>query len=232
MLYNFQNSARARNLICVSDGISPNMKLTSQTKIIDITEDGEYEECLHRCLTNYPPRRYKRRIEYMKKAIPKGFRKKLLIFNNEVVGEIEYSPQEASYYPITGDNIIVLNCIWVLRRANGHNFGKQLLENMAKSEKAATGFATIALENHWSPWFRKWQMEKLGFKSLDSIEVEHKTKYKGRVFSIHLMWMPNTENAKQPKWNKQRLLEGMTYCIAHPLYHPQTYEEKQILKKR
>lgn len=208
------------------------MKLASRAKIIDITEDGEYEKYLYRCLTNYPPRRYKRRIEYLKKAIPKGFRKKLLIFNNEVVGEIEYSPQEASYYPITGDNIIVLNCIWVLRRAKGHNFGKQLLENMAKSEKDATGFATIALENHWSPWLRKWQMEKLGFKSLDSIEVEHKTKYKGLVFSIHLMWMPNTGNAKKPKWNKQRLLEGVTYCIAHPLYHPQTYEEKQILKKR
>lgn len=208
------------------------MKLASRAKIIDITEDGEYEKYLYRCLTNYPPRRYKRRIEYLKKAIPKGFRKKLLIFNNEVVGEIEYSPQEASYYPITGDNIIVLNCIWVLKRAKGHNFGKQLLENMAKSDKDATGFATIALENHWSPWLRKWQMEKLGFKSLDSIEVEHKTKYKGLVFSIHLMWMPNTENAKQPKWNKQRLLEGVTYCIAHPLYHPQTYEEKQILKKR
>lgn len=208
------------------------MKLASRAKIIDITEDGEYEKYLYRCLTNYPARRYKRRIEYLKKAIPKGFRKKLLIFNNEVVGEIEYSPQEASYYPITGDNIIVLNCIWVLRRAKGHNFGKQLLENMAKSEEDAAGFATIALENHWSPWLRKWQMEKLGFRSLDSIEVEHKTKYRGLVFSIHLMWMPNTENAKQPKWNKQRLLEGVTYCIAHPLYHPQTYEEKQILKKR
>jgi hypothetical protein len=45
------------------------------------------------------------------------------------------------------------------------------------------------------------------------------------------MWMPTTENAKPPTWNKQKLLEGITFCIAHPLYHPQTYEQKQILEK-
>ncbi|MFB0568313.1 MAG: hypothetical protein ACETV0_01645, partial [Nitrososphaeria archaeon] len=130
----------------------------------------------------------------------------------------------------TGDNIVVMNCIWVLRRAKGHTLGKQLLENMVESEEDADGFATVALEIHCSPWFRKREIEKLGFKSLDSIEVAHKTKYRGRVFDIHLMWMPTSENAKQPKWNKQRLLEGVNFCMAHPLYHPQTYEEKQILE--
>ncbi len=207
-----------------------NMKLASEAKIIDITKMSEYEKHLYRCLTG-PFRRYKRRMEYLKKAIPKGFHKKLLILNGEVVGQIEYSPAEFSYYPIIGDNIIVMNCIWVLRKAKGHNFGKKLLEDMTKSEKDASGFATIALENHWSPWFKKWEMEKLGFKPLDSIKVVHKTKYEGQVFSIHLMWMPITENTKPPTWNQQKLLEGITFCILHPLYHPQTYEQKQILEK-
>ncbi len=74
-------------------------------------------------------------------------------------------------------------------------------------------------------------LEKLGFKPLDSIKVANKTKYKEKVFSIFLMWMPNTKNAKPPKWNQQKLLEGLNFCIAHPLYHPQTYEQKQILEK-
>jgi len=206
------------------------MKGSFQTKIVDITQIGEYEKYLYRCLTG-PFRRYKKRIEYLEKAVPRGFHKKLLILDGEVVGQIEYSPAEVSYYPIVGDNIIVMNCIWVLRKAKGHNLGKQLLEDMMKSEKGAAGFATIALENHWSPWFRKMEMEKLGFKPIDSIKVTHKTKYKGKVFSIYLMWMPTTENAKPPTWNKQKLLEGITSCIAHPLYHPQTYEQKQILEK-
>jgi len=207
------------------------MKPASQARIIDITKAVEYEKYLHRCLVGPPSKLYKKRIEYLKKAIPKGFHKKLLIFNGEVVGQIEYSPVEVSYYPVMGDNVMVMNCIWVLRKAKGHNFGKQLLGDMIESEKDASGFATIALENHWSPWFMKWHLEKLGFKPLESVKVAHKTKHKGRIFSIYLMWMPKTANAKPPTWNQRKLLEGITSCIAHPLYHPQTYEPKQILEK-
>lgn len=206
------------------------IKLASQTKIIDITETREYGKYLYRCLAG-PFRRYKKRVEYLKRTIRKGFHKKLLIFNGQIVGQIEYAPTEASYYPIIGDNVMVMNCIWVLRKAKGHSFGKQLLEDMIKSEKDTAGFATIALQNHWSPWFKKWQMEKLGFKPLSVIDVVHKTKHKEQVFSIYLMWMPTSKRAKPPTWNQQELLEGTTFCTAHPLYHPQTYEQQRILSR-
>lgn len=208
-----------------------NMKVTSLIRIIDITRKVEYEKYLHRCLVGPPSKRYRKRIEYLKKAIPKGFRKKILVFDGEVVGQIEYSPSEVSYYPITANNVIVMNCIWVLRKAKGHNLGKLLVEEMIKSEKDASSFATIALENHWSPWFKKRQIEKLGFKAVESIDVMHRIKHRGRKFCIHLMWMPVTADAEHPSWNKQKLLVGITPCIAHPLYHPQTYEPKYILKK-
>jgi len=207
------------------------MESASQTRIVDITEGVEYKKYLHRCLAGPPSRGNKRRTEYLNRAIPRGFRKKLLIFDGDIIGQIEYSPSEVSYYPIVGEDMIVINCIWVLRRAKGHNFGKLLVEDMMKSEKDAYCFATIGLENHWSPWFIKWQMEKLGFKSLEFINVKHKTKHKGRIFSIHLMWMPTTENANPPTWDQQKLLEGITSCIAHPLYHPQTYKPSQIFEK-
>jgi hypothetical protein len=200
-----------------------NMVPSSQIKIVDITKNSEYKKYLHRCLVG-PFRPYRKRKEYLEKAIPKGFRKKLLLFNGDAVGTIEYAPSEASYYPVMVDKVIVMNCIWVLRKAKGHNFGRVLLGDMMKSEKDATGFVTIALENHWSPWFKKWQMEKLGFKPIDSLKVAHKMKHKGQAFSIYLMWMPTTENTKPPAWNKQKLLEGVTFCIAHPLYHPQTWK--------
>lgn len=203
----------------------------SQARIIDITRMDEYKKYLNTCLVGPPSKACQRRIEYSKNAIAKGFRKKLLISDGQVVGQIEYSPAEVSYYPIIGENLIVMNCIWVLKRAKGHNFGKKLLRDMIKSEKEAYGFATIALENHWSPWFRKEQIEKLGFKPINSIRVTHKTKYKDRVFGIYLMWMPNSKTAKPPTWNAQKLLEGTTACTAHPLYHPQTYKPRQILQK-
>lgn len=207
------------------------MNSPSETEIIDITENSEYERYLYKCLAPMPFRKYTKRREYLEAAIPKGFHKKLLIFQVQVVGQIEYAPAEACGYPITGNGIIVMNCIWVLRKAKGRNLGKQLLTDMMQSEKKAVGFATIALENHWSPWFKKWHMEKLGFKSLDSVKVMHKTKHKGERFRIHLMWLPTTKNANPPTWDKSKLLEGEDFCLAHPLYHPGKPKLKEILEK-
>ena len=205
------------------------MKLASEARIVDITKSDKYRRHLYRCITGPPSKQYRKRIEYLKQAIPKGFHKKLLLLGEQVVGQIEYAPAEVSYYPIMGDNVVVLNCIWVLRKAKGHDFGKRLLKDMIETEKDASGFATVALENHWSLWFRKDQMEKLGFKPLNSISVRHKAKRK-QAFSIYLMWMPNAKNAKPPTWNQQKMLEGITSCTAHPLYHPQSYGPKQIFQ--
>lgn len=85
----------------------------SEVEIIDITEKCEYEVYLYKCLSPLPFRKYRKRHEYLEAAIPKGFHKKLLIFNGEVVGQIEYAPAEASGYPIMGDDVVVMNCIWV-----------------------------------------------------------------------------------------------------------------------
>jgi len=136
-----------------------------------------------------------------------------------------------SGYPVMGNNIIVMSCIWVLRRGKGHNFGKRLFADMMKSEKKAKGFATIALEDHWSPWLKKEQMEKLGFEPIDSIKVMHKTKHNGQHFKIHLMWLPTIENTNPPTWDKSKLLQGVEFCLAHPLYHPEKPKLKEILEK-
>jgi len=206
------------------------MESKPEVEVIDITRNGGYEGYLYRCLSPMPFRKYRKRREYLEAAIPRGFHKKLLIFNGEIVGQIEYAAAGASGYPIMGDNIIVMNCIWVLRRAKGHNFGRQLLNNMMESEGEAAGFATIALENHWSPWMKREQMEKLGFKPIDSIKVTHKTKHKGQCFEIYLMWLSTTKNPETPTWNKLKLLKGVNFCMAHPLYHSEKPRLKEIFE--
>jgi len=207
------------------------MKSNFEVKIVDITEDIEYERYLYKCLAPMPFRKYRKRREYLEAVIPKGFRKKLLLLNGKIVGQIEYAPAEMSGYPIMGDNIIVMNCIWVLRKAKGCNLGKQLLNDMVRNEKKAVGFATIALENHWSPWLRKEQMEKLGFRSLDSVKVMHKTKHRSQCFKIHLMWLSTIKNVNPPTWDKTKLLEGVDFCLAHPLYHPEKTKLKEIFER-
>lgn len=127
-----------------------------------------------------------------------------------------------------GKDVIVVNCIWVLRKAKGHGFGRLLIRAMIEDRKDASGYATIGLK-HWSPWFKVEQLEKLGFRLIDSINVKHKTKHTNVPFTIHLMWLPNHEDAEPPMWDKQKMLEGVNWCVAHPLYHPRTYGHKEIL---
>ena len=58
-----------------------------------------------------------------RKAVPRGLRKKLLFVNGAVVGTIEYGPAESCDYPSSGEHVIVMNCVWVLRRAKMRGFG-------------------------------------------------------------------------------------------------------------
>jgi hypothetical protein len=198
--------------------------------IVDVTESKGHERFLYKCLAPMPFRKYQRRRNYLESAIPHGFHKKVLFWKDKAAGVIEYAPAEAAGYPIRGKNIVVMNCIWVLRRAKGHRFGTLLMQKMIEGEKDAAGFATIGLEDHWSPWFKVDQLQKLGFRSVDSFRVAHKTKHKSEPFKVHLMWLPMKEGASVPTWDKQKLLEGVYWCMAHPLYHPQTFKSRKILE--
>ena len=205
--------------------------LGSKVKIVDVTRDSRYETLLYRCLAPAPFRKYGQRRKYLEEAVPRGFRKKILFYDCDAVGQIEYGPLEASYYPIRGRNIIVMNCIWVLRKAKGHRFGTRLMREMMEDEKDAAGFATIGLEGHWGPWLKVDQLKKLGFKSIDVFRVSHLTKHVGEPFTVHLMWLPRRSDAEQPTWDKRKLLEGVRWCIAHPLYHAEKVKSKEILRE-
>ena len=74
-------------------------------EIIDITENRKCERRLYKCLAPMPFRKYRKRREYLEAAIPKWFHKKVLVFNGQVVGQIEYAPPEACGYSITGNGI-------------------------------------------------------------------------------------------------------------------------------
>lgn len=206
------------------------MKINSAARIVDAVTDSEYEKYLYGCLFHskrdryggrFSRRRdnfYHHRREYLRHAISKGFHKKILIFEGKQVGTIEYAPLEGAGLPIIGDNIIVMNCVWVQKKAQGHNFGKRLLEDMIESEKDASGFATIALENYWGPFFKKSEMEHLGFESLKAVRVRHKTKNRERCFKLHLMWLPSTEGSKPPTWNestsRRRILLSRAFTVS------------------
>lgn len=203
------------------------MKIDSRKiDIIDVTDDPGLERFLYRCilhskvdsLINAPYLKHRERSEYLRFAIPKGFRKKVLFLEGDHIGMIEYAPVEASGLPIVGKNIIVMNCIWVHRKARGLNLGKRLMKEMMETEKQVAGFATLALEDYWMIWMRKSEIEKLGFMSIESTRLKHKTYHIEKSFKMHLMWLPVTKNERRPAWDKSKLLEGVRFCPYHPIY--------------
>ncbi|MFX1476396.1 MAG: GNAT family N-acetyltransferase [Promethearchaeota archaeon] len=198
--------------------------------IVDITEDRQFERFLYRCLAPMPFRKYRTRRNYLEAAIPQGFRKKILFFKGTPVGTIEFAPANASGYPIMGEEVVVLHCLWVLRKAKGYRFGTQLVNEMIRDSPRAIGLATIGLDHHWSPWLKTSQMELYGFKTIDSITVSHKTKHIGERFTIHLMWLP-LQSDNPPTWNTTQLLQGIDFCMANPLYHPQSLKTLELLQR-
>ena len=127
------------------------MKARPLIEIVDVTEDPKYERFLYWCIfhttKDFPGSAvygmYRHRREYLESAILKGFRKKVLFYEGDHVGMIEYAPAEASGLPILGKNVIVMNCIWVHRRAAGRHFGRRLVAHMMQDKKGAAGFATL-----------------------------------------------------------------------------------------
>jgi len=201
-------------------------------RIIDITKTNKHEIYLYKCLAPIPSRKYKKRSDYLEEAIKKGFRKKIVALRGNVVGQIEYAPVAASGLPIKGNGFFVMNCIWVLRKAKGHDLGRVLINHVIKDikNKNPKGLVTLGIKGHPSPWLKEDQMKRLGFKVIDSIRIRHRVK-KWNPFVVYLMWLPLKKNVKKPILDKPGLLEGVDFCMAHPLYNPAALKKKQIFKR-
>lgn len=199
-------------------------------RVIDVVHGPEGEKYLYKCLAPVPFRRYRKRARYLEEAADKGLRKEVLFMDGDAVGMVEYAPAVASAYPISGHNVWVMNCIWVLRRAKGHRFGKMLIGRMIQSVGDASGIATVALDGHPSPWLKLVQMEYLGFHSVDSRRMRHKVKRSKVCFETHLMWMSLKRNANLPVMDWTVMLKGVDFCIAHPLYRAERLGLEEIFK--
>lgn len=100
---------------------------------------------------------------------------------------------------------------------------------MREDYSNAGGFTTIGLEGHWSPWLKVEHLTMLGFKSIKAIAVRHKFKHIGKCSKIHLMWMPQRD-VKPPDWDVNKVLDGVSFCMAHPLYRAEKYGEEKLME--
>ena len=200
------------------------MLAAPEISIVDVTRGEEYEKHLHGCLAAFTKvRRYRKRARYLAEALDRGFRKHVLFVDGEDVGVIEYAPPEASPYPIYGEDVVVMSCIWVKRSVEGRGFGGMLFDSMIEDARGTAGFASIALVDHPSPWLRLSHMERLGYTSIDARRIRHRVKKPERSFEVHLVWTPVSGEAAEPEMDWREMLKGVDYCIGHPLYRAESW---------
>lgn len=133
---------------------------------------------------------------YSKKDwLSKQFDEGLVFLKCNVRGKcfIEYIPAENAWAPISADNYMYINCLWVSGQFKGQGLSNLLLEECIKDSKAKGKSGLVILSSK----------KKLGF-----LADPKYLRYKGFELAdtcnpnFELMFMPFTKDAKKPQFNK------------------------------
>jgi GNAT superfamily N-acetyltransferase len=87
------------------------------------------------------------------------------------VGLLEYIPIEKTIFPVQGENLAFIHCIWVIPPYQRKGVAQTLMENFFDQTSHFTGSAMIAYEGEsWWGFFDympRWFFDKFGFEEVD-----------------------------------------------------------------
>jgi GNAT superfamily N-acetyltransferase len=167
-------------------------------KVIDLSDN--YKQLYFECLEDWSAdikEAGDHKAKWYEKMKDKGLRVKLALNDEGVAGGmIQYAPIE--YSPAQGEHLYFVYCIWVHGHKQGRgNFqkqgmGKALLQAAEEDVRRlnAKGLVTWGL---LLPFFMRasW-FKKHGYRKTD------------RIGLMQLLWKPFSDDAKPPKWVRQR----------------------------
>ncbi len=107
------------------------------------------------------------RVDWIKKRLPLGYGAKIAYEAEKPIGFIDYLPIEAQKESISGKDITLINCIFIIPGSRDKGYSKFLLyEAEEEAEKISRGIAVIA---HKHPeWMPADYFAKRGYKVVDS----------------------------------------------------------------
>lgn len=203
-------------------------------QVIEAAEHPQHARLLTQCLgsKNIDPEDQLRKT-YLRKAESRGFEKLVLVYDEKVIGQIEFAPPEACGFPIDGKSLTVINCLWVLDAYRGLEAGRRLLAACAE-RTGSESLATVAF-NDDLPWLARSFYMNQGFVVVDQVET-------GRFFGntpivAYLLWRVLSPGALPPIWDRKKLLEGVSFCPGYPwlqgrrLYWGQEFDYHGMLVK-
>ena len=122
-------------------------------KIVDLNPE-RYDESISLCIGCKPgfeqAREEKRR--WLESHYPEKVGGKLAYLNGQIAGMIEFCPIEHSPFPVTGEGLLHINCIWVLPGYQRKSIGQTLLRS-CKEEMQTRGRRGLSVLAHDGPIF-------------------------------------------------------------------------------
>jgi GNAT superfamily N-acetyltransferase len=173
-------------------------------EVKDMDESSEYfaSTCSHVNESKETDRNAKKRLEWQKKMYDKGLRVKVVHVDGEIAGSLNMMPIEYSSAGPLGDDLMVLQCLFVPKEFQGKGAGKALMEAAEEEAKRQGKKGLVTYGYRWDFWFMPASfIEKYGFEQVDSFKI-HTDEETGEVQEMVLLWKPFDESAEAPKFPK------------------------------
>lgn len=137
--------------------------------------------------------------EWMKECFQDGLIFKRLDARGKVF--IEYMPIEKAWKPVTGNNFMMINCLWVSGQYKGKGLSKRLLSECIQDtkQKKMDGIAVVTSSKVKPFLTDRMFYLKSGFKTVDKAPPD-----------FELLVIKFTKDAKNPEFTKEVKLG--TYC--------------------
>ena len=172
---------------------------------ITLTHDNIDKEHICCAISNNKDIQVSSKKEWLKQQLDEG-----LVFTKvNVRGKcfIEYIPIENAWVPITGKDLMYIDCLWVSGKYQGLGYAKALLESCQKDSinKGKKGLVILSSQKKKGFLMDYQFLIKHGFYSVDTWN---------KVYE--LMFLPLTDDFQEPKFNVQPLKEdGLVLYYTH-----------------
>ena len=94
---------------------------------------------------------YRGKLAWLKQRFSEGMQIKMLVEDGRSVGFIEYIPGEFAWRAVNAADYRVIHCLWVVGKAKGKGYGKQLLNACIEDarQSGAKGVVMVASSGNW-----------------------------------------------------------------------------------
>jgi ribosomal protein S18 acetylase RimI-like enzyme len=136
-------------------------------EVVEINRENIHEKGFF-CMRSKPNSEgYKQKQSWLMERFQEGLQLKVIEDSGKPKGFIEYIPIEYNWRGVSGENYLVIHCLWIVGKGKGKGYGSALLNaciNDAKFQNKS-GVAMVTSSETWLS--DKSFFMKYGFQSLD-----------------------------------------------------------------